>query len=150
MRTFFSLLFLIATASAAQADDHTSAAQADDQLIITKKDCLRLIRHQAAPDVAYKPGVDVHGRKVAGANLGGDSPIQIPKEIAIDIGADLNEKYGIGLDASGDKRYSAVTQALGKVKVDVLSGKVTWNDKPLDSGDTDAVRAACREKYGFR
>lgn len=37
-------------------------------ITITKMDCSRLIQYQPAPDVAYKPGVDVRGRPVASAD----------------------------------------------------------------------------------
>jgi hypothetical protein len=37
-------------------------------ITITKTDCSRLIQHQPAPDVAYKPGVDVRGRPVVSAD----------------------------------------------------------------------------------
>ena len=37
-------------------------------ITITKLDCSRLIQHIPAPDVAYKPGVDVHGRPVVSAD----------------------------------------------------------------------------------
>ncbi|MDO8606289.1 MAG: hypothetical protein Q7R40_07125 [Phaeospirillum sp.] len=37
-------------------------------ITITKTDCSRLIQHQPAPDVAYKPGVDVRGKPVASAD----------------------------------------------------------------------------------
>lgn len=122
-------------------------AHAGDKLLVTKQDCLRLVRHQPAPDVAFKPGVDVHGRKVAPADMASSLPIKLPKEIVIDIGVDLNEKYGIGVDDDGNNRYSATTETLGKVRVDSLSGRVTWNGQPLDGTDTEALRAACREKY---
>ena len=37
-------------------------------ITITKADCSKLIQHQPAPDVAYKPGVDVRGRPVVSAD----------------------------------------------------------------------------------
>lgn len=37
-------------------------------ITITKTDCSRLIQHQPAADVAYKPGVDVRGRPVVSAD----------------------------------------------------------------------------------
>jgi hypothetical protein len=38
---------------------------------VTKQDCARLVHHQPSADVAYQPGVDVHGRPVAAADLPG-------------------------------------------------------------------------------
>jgi hypothetical protein len=36
---------------------------------ITKSDCVYLTEHRASADVAYQPGVDVWGRKVAPVDL---------------------------------------------------------------------------------
>ena len=41
------------------------------------------MRHEPAPDVAYQPGVDVHGRAVAPADLNGGSQIELPDVIYI-------------------------------------------------------------------
>jgi hypothetical protein len=46
------------------------AARAET-VTVSKQDCSRLIHHQPAPNVAYQPGVDVHGKKVASADLEG-------------------------------------------------------------------------------
>ena len=125
-------------------------ASAGDKLQVTKTECLRLFQHQPAPDVAFKPGVDVYGRKVAPADVPNASPFQVPSEIVIDFSVDLNEKYGIGQDAEGNKRYSATTETFGNVRVDPLSGKVTYGGQPLDGVDTEAIRDACRREYGLR
>ena len=71
---------------------------------------------------------------------GGGSPIKLPKEITIDIGIDLEEKYGLG--AGGD--YTG-TANIGKVKVKI--GRVTFNGQPLGNREQQAITAACRESY---
>ena len=63
--------------------------RAASQLTVSKKDCARIVRYAPSADVAYKPGVDAYGRKVAPADLGGGSALKLPKEITIDIGIDL-------------------------------------------------------------
>ena len=93
-----------------------------------------------APDVAYKPGVDVYGRRVAPADLGGGSPIKLPKEITIDIGIDLEEKYGLGAGGT----YTG-TADIGKVKV--KDGRVTFNGQPLGDQEQQAIAEACRKTY---
>ncbi len=87
-----------------------------------------------------KPGVDVRGRRVVPADLGGGSPIKLPKEITIDIGIDLEEKYGLG--AGGD--YTG-TAKVGKVTV--KNGQVTFNGQPLGNQEQQAITAACRNSY---
>lgn len=62
-RILIAALGLCVLASTAQAQDVT--------IIVTAKDCARLLRHQPAADVAYQPGIGVKGRKVAPADLPG-------------------------------------------------------------------------------
>ena len=114
--------------------------RAAGKLTVSKQDCARIVSHAPSADVAYKPGIDVYGRKVAPADLGGGSPIKLPKEITIDIGIDLEEKYGLG--AGGD--YTG-TANIGKVKV--INGRVTFNGQPLGNREQQAITAACRKNY---
>ena len=60
-------LFLLAAALAAPP----AAAHEKATVAITRADCARLVAHRPAPDVAYQPGVDVYGREVVPADLGG-------------------------------------------------------------------------------
>src|SRR5688572_15205808 len=46
-----------------------SVAQAETTITIDPSACREVIRHVPDADVAYKPGVDVHGKKVAPADL---------------------------------------------------------------------------------
>ena len=66
-----------------------AAAEAEHVVKVTAGDCRRVVAHVAAADVEYRPGVDVRGRKVAPADLGGGPPIGLPDEIAFDIKLDL-------------------------------------------------------------
>lgn len=119
-----------------------SASAADGTVtVISRQDCGRLSTHTPAPDVAYKPGVDVRGRPVAPADLGGGSAISMPGEIVIDIGIKLDEKYGLG--AGG---VYAGAASLGKVTV--RDGATYWNDKRMDDADRHAVAEACKKAYG--
>ena len=61
----FAVLLMVAVSFSGAA----SAQQRQPLVItITKTDCSRLIQHFPAPDVAYKPGVDVRGRPVVSAD----------------------------------------------------------------------------------
>lgn len=66
------------------------------KVVIAGRECARLVtEHVPAPDVAYRPGTDARGRKVAPADLnGGYSRIQVPKEIEFDISVDLRNFLG--------------------------------------------------------
>lgn len=110
-------------------------------LTLNKKECQSVIQHTPAPDVAYKPGTDVYGRKVAPADApGSTSPIKIPDEVNIDIGFNLKDKYGLG--STGAFTGESV---IGKVTV--KGGRVYYDGKPLDNNDQQSVAAACRNTY---
>ncbi len=80
-------LFLLAAVPA--------AAHAKGTVAITRADCARLVAHVPGPDVAYEAGVDVYGREVAPADLGGAPRIELPETILIDIEIDLLQRFGI-------------------------------------------------------
>ncbi len=58
-------------------------------------DCTKLVQHQPADDVTYKPGVDVRGKAVVPADLGGGTTMQIPEEINIQIGIDVADRLAL-------------------------------------------------------
>ncbi|MGE5503210.1 MAG: hypothetical protein ACM31L_02195 [Actinomycetota bacterium] len=62
-RTTLGIAAALMTAAPAWAED--VAVQ------VTKQDCARLVHYTPSADVAYKPGVDVHGKPVAPADLPG-------------------------------------------------------------------------------
>ena len=45
------------------------AQAADTKVKVSARDCRKLVQHQARSNVNYKPGVDVRGRKIVGADL---------------------------------------------------------------------------------
>lgn len=70
MRRFLLLsavLYLSAPAAMAQGQGAT-ASSGPMVITISKLDCSRVIQHTPAADVAYKPGVDVHGKPVVPAD----------------------------------------------------------------------------------
>ena len=118
----------------------TAPAVSQSKIQVKKRDCRKVLKRQMK-SAEYKPGVDARGRKVKSADLGGGSPIKLPKEITIDIGIDLDEKYGLG---SGGK-YTG-TASISKVKV--RDGQVFWNGQPLGNHEQSAIADACRRMYG--
>ena len=120
----------------------SDAADATDSTVkVSKSECRRISKHQSTAD--YKPGVDARGKKVKDADMPGGSPIKMPETISIDIGVDLEKKYGLG---SGGK-YTGE----GKVgTVTVKGDKVFFNGQPLDQRDHAAIAEACRKTYGAK
>jgi len=101
---------------------------------IKSRDCQRLVGHQSS--AAYKPGVDVRGRKVRGADAGGGSTYKLPKEFSFDIGVDIAEKYGL------DKKNITASMKTGKVTV--RGGRVYMNGKPMTSNEQAQLEAKCK------
>ena len=118
------------------------AAPASAEIAISRKDCQRLVNHEPAPDVAYQPGVDVHGRPVVPADLGGGQQIQLPDVIYIPIEVLIQDKYGI---PANSVLYDA-TALVGVVSV--RGNQVYFEDQPLTDPEIVALEQACRDR-GF-
>jgi hypothetical protein len=118
------------------------AAPVSAEIAISRKDCQRLVNHQPAPDVTYQPGVDVHGRPVVPADLGGGQQIQLPDVIYIPIEVLIQDKFGI---PANSVLYDA-TALVGVVEV--RGNQVYFEDQPLTDPEIVALEAACRDR-GF-
>ena len=105
-------------------------------------DCQRLtVTHVPAPDVAYKPGVDAQGRKVAPADLnGGGAQITVPDRITFDVAVDLR-RFGI----PSTSPLFQPNLPLGKVTVE-RDGRAFYNGQPLQSPEVEALRELCRQR----
>jgi len=123
-------------------------AQRDDKTVthmsVSLDDCKRLTRHTARDDVAYKAGVDVHGKAVVPADLQPSDvlplgAIKVPDEIVIDFGLDLAGRYGFGAATLFD-----ATAGIAIIEYDLASGGLTFNGKPLLSEDALAIERACK------
>ncbi len=133
------VLFLLAAAlAAAPAAAHEKATVAIS-VAITRADCARLVAHVPAPDVAYRPGVDVYGREVAPADLGGAPRIETPETILIDIEIDLQARFDIPMDPT---QYDPDAE-LGWVAY--RDGRVTFNGQPLQDQAQAELAARCQE-----
>ena len=118
------------------------AAPVSAEIAISRKDCDRLVNHEPAPDVTYQPGVDVHGRPVAPADLGGGQQIQLPDVIYIPIEVLVQDKFGI---PANSVLYDA-TALVGVVSV--RGNQVYFEDQPLTDPEIVALEEACRDR-GF-
>lgn len=112
------------------------------KLSISQADCSHLTGYIPAADVAYQPGVDVRGNRVAPADIGGGGNWALPDEIVIDLEVDLAQRYGIphtpGL-------YSG-TVPLGQVVV--KGGRAYVNDQPVTDEDQHELAIACQKQGG--
>lgn len=117
---------------------------AEAEIAVSRKDCERLVRHEPGPDVAYQPGVDVHGNPVAPADLGGGMQIELPDVIYIPIEVLIQDKYGI---PANSVLYNARAQV---GVVEVRGNRVFYEDQELTDPETAALEAVCRDRLGIR
>ena len=143
----FLLAWVLAAASVAAHEKDTVptprraaiTGAAITRVAITRADCARLVAHVPAPDVAYRPGVDVYGREVAPADLGGAPRIELPETILIDIEIDLLQRFG-----------TPASPALYDPDVEVgvvayRDGRFTFNGQPLQDEAQAELAARCQE-----
>jgi len=138
MRLLISVLTLLFFAAGAPV----AAAEGLSPVVVSKRDCERIVRHHDTAGAAYQPGVDVRGRPVAPADLGGGSGVRLHETIIIEIGIDLAEKYGLG--AAG--KYTGEGR-VGTVAVSP-EGHVSFNGTRIDRGESAALARACRRARG--
>lgn len=105
---------------------------------VTKRQCAQIVTHTGA-DVAYKPGVDARGRKVAPVEMKSSGPkIEPPKEISFDINYDLSSKVtGTGGNVY-DPNFKVGT-------VTVKGGVPYFNGQPLEDQHQKDLIEACKK-----
>lgn len=131
-----------------------STAKAET-ITVSAADCRKLVNARPSDDVAYKPGVDVHGKAVAPADLGGGYPAMGQlDEINIPISVDLADRLGRARARSqGITNPTTANRPLlpyaGQVPVGTVTVKgndVLWNGEPLLPKDEATLAAACRAR----
>lgn len=120
------------------------AAAAVAEIAVSRRDCERLVRHEPGPDVAFQPGVDVHGNPVAPADLGGGVQLELPDVIYIPIEVLIQDKYHI---PANSVLYNARAQV---GVVEVRGNQVFYEDQRLTDPETAALEAACRDRLAIR
>jgi hypothetical protein len=115
-----------------------------EEIAISRRDCQQLVRHEPAPDVAYQPGVDVHGRPVVPADLGGGAQLDLPDVIYIPIEVFLQDRFGIPAN-------SVLFNAQAQVGVvDVRGNQVFYEDQLLTDPESAALEAICRDRVNVQ
>ena len=107
------------------------------KITISKRDCLKLVRYEPHDDVSFKPGVNVRGKKVRSANLGGERGIKITDEFSFKFNLNIAKKYG------WDSKNISADIAVGKVTVRGVN--VYFNGQRLTSMEQKAITAQCRK-----
>lgn len=98
-------------------------------------DCRWLVRHVPDADVAYEPGVDVHGNPVVPADLYGTYDMNLPRTITASVSRRL----------LGHPNLRQETP-FADVEIDTKTGAIWINGQGLDSAEHDALVAYCRNR----
>src|SRR5215471_2846074 len=114
---------------------------AERTIAIARSDCELAVRYVPPPGVAYQPGVDVHGKPVAPADLDGGHRLQLPETIPVVITDDLRKRFGLPDDSPLFDSNSFV----GIVGLRLSDGRLTFNGVPLVDREADALATACRD-----
>lgn len=107
--------------------------------------CQKLARHVPADDVAYKPGIDVHGNAVVPADLNSNAQILVPDVIEIPLAVDLAQRLGGALPQGVE-----MNALIGFLQI-TKDGRVLQNGQDLTDQAVylckDSVKTAIAEEY---
>lgn len=104
--------------------------------------CRALIKHVPDADVAYQPGVDVHGNPVAPADLPGAPQMQLPDQIKIPLTLNLAKTLNLNTSAYPYRQLGTGTEAqLGTLTVE--GDHVLFNGQPISDAQQDKLSVLC-------
>lgn len=131
---------LLLAASLLAGGGSAAAAAQSQPLALTREQCRNLVQYVPAPDVAYRPGVDVNGKPVAPADLPQTMPAPAPDEIVIDLKRPLAQVA----PGRAPPAIASSNAHFGLVTIDPASGKVYLDGKPLEDPEMSEIASACR------
>jgi len=118
---------------------------AAETVVITKADCQHLVKYIPEAGVAYEPGKDAYGRKVAPADLGGGYDwIKPPEAITFDMQVNLrNFRGGPAADAQAQTAaVDAASKAANAAAISGLAATSAETASAADPGNAELAAAA--------
>jgi opacity protein-like surface antigen len=123
-----------------------------ETIVVRGSDCNRLVQSHKPAGADYVPGVDVSGKPVVSADVGGGYNMTLPETIDIQIGVDVADRLA-RRDAKkkGTAEKDLQRKVLpyeGKVALGTLSIKgneAFWNGERMLPQDQVALAEACRQ-----
>ena len=102
---------------------------------LNDSDCRWLTRHIPDADVAYKPGVDVHGKRVVPADLNGTYDMDLPKTITASVSRRLLNHPNLRQETP-----------FAEIEIDLETGSILINGKGLLNDDQKRLIAYCKDR----
>jgi hypothetical protein len=134
MMFFFLIVFLVAGGVSASNSSLDPAF------------CRALVKHVPDADVTYQPGMDVHGKPVAPADLPDSPAFQLQQPITIPLTADLFKILNFSTTGYPFNTMRRTDINLGTLMVD--GDKVLYNGQPLTSEQQDDLAVLCLKPDG--
>ena len=103
--------------------------------------CHALVKHMPDADVAYQPGIDVHGKAVAPADLPDSPNFQLQRPITIPLTVDLLTILNITATSFPFNAMQRNDINLGMLTV--AGARVLYNGKPLTNDQQDNLAVLC-------
>ncbi len=120
----------------------TMSALAQTKVRVPTQDCASLVVHSPAPDVAFKPGVDAHGNKVAPADLAGSRfHFEAPETVEFDISFNP-------LKGPAARQFRRSELVIGRIEYDLNTGEATFNGQLLSDPELAELARKCRRELG--
>lgn len=141
MKSAYKFLSVAVVLSGVALASYSLAQNDSPDLVLSNDACRNLTAYQPGidGDAAYKPGVDVTGKPVVEADLGGGG-IKAPETVEFDLTVDMAQYLG----------YSVAPTPEGHIhiaKITVLpDGRVLRDGEPLEGQAEVALRALCQQK----
>ncbi len=141
------ILAILAVAMGAGARAADRAPAHGRKVMVDRRICDSVTRYVQPPGVAYEPGVDVNGNPVAPADLPGGNTWTPPKTLQFPVILNPFNIHGSS-SSTAAKEFSNTQMPVAHVTVDLDSGEVLLDGKPISDTDAQAIAAACHE-HGF-
>jgi hypothetical protein len=138
-RSFSSILFCLIFGFLLQ-----STAYAADTPSIDPAVCRSVFKHVPDANVAYQPGVDVHGKVVAPADVAGTPQMQLPQTITIPLTLQLAKVLNLNTSQYPGNQLGDTTE-LGLGTLTVTGDKVLFNGQPLSDAQQDNLAVLCMQ-----
>lgn len=141
MKKSYKFLSLAVVIGGLAVASYSLAQNENADLVLSDGACRNLAVYQpgADGDAAYKPGVDVAGKPVVEADLGGGG-ITPPETVEFDLTVDMAQYLGYGVSPTPEGHIHIA-------KITVLpDGRVLRDGEPLEGQAEAALRALCVDK----